>query len=274
MSDTQPQVHIVYAFRHQGAGGNGAGVVLDGAGLSRQQKMDIAARVGLSETAFVTPSPKADYHLEYFTPVDEVDLCGHATIATFLLLHRQGLAPGRYTIDTRAGVLQMIIDPDGTVWMQQCCPAFFDTYPAADFMDCIPGIQAVPGLPIQAVSTGLKDILLPVASVDQLYQLQPDFEAMARLNRQQGVVGIHAFALTGGTDPVAVCRNFAPLYGIPEESATGTSNCALACYLHRYGHPASRYRFLQGVNMGCTSAIEVRLSNGEQGVLQVFVGGR
>lgn len=78
----------------------------------------------------------------------------------------------------------------------------------------------------------------------------------------------------GGTDPVAVCRNFAPLYGIPEESATGTSNCALACYLHRYGHPASRYRFLQGVTMGRTSAIEVRLSNGEQGVLQVFVGGR
>lgn len=274
MQTSQPKVYVVDAFRYQGAGGNGAGVVLDGAGLSRQQKMDIAARVGLSETAFVSPSDQADFQLEYFTPVEEVDLCGHATIATFSLMYQQGLSAGSYTISTRVGVLQIQVDSDGTIWMEQCCPTFFDTYPISDFAACMPGAKAVEGLPIQAVSTGLKDILFPVASMAELEALQPDFDAMARLNKRQGVVGIHAFALTSGVNPIAVCRNFAPLYGIKEESATGTSNCALACYLHHYGYRANRYCFLQGVTMGRTSAIEVRLEQVNDIVNRVFVGGK
>lgn len=269
-----PQIFIVNAFCHHGQGGNGAGVVPHADGLTRQQKQTIAAQVGLSETAFVSPSAAADFKLEYFTPVAEVELCGHATIATFTLLHQQGLKPGTYSIETLSGILQIEVSADGTIWMQQCLPSFLDSYAATDFEVCLPGFQPHPALPIQAVSTGLPDIMLPLASVEALEALQPDFAAMAALNERQGVMGIHAFALTGNSSPIAICRNFAPRYGIDEESATGTSNCALACYLHRHHQPLSQYRFLQGISMGCTSAIEVKLHHDHDILSSVYVGGR
>lgn len=265
---------IVQAFTLDGRGGNGAGVVLEADSLTANQKLSIAARVGLSETAFVSRSECADFHLEYFTPVAEVDLCGHATIATFVLLHDQGLASGSYTIETRSGILTIEVDPDGTIWMQQCLPSFLQQYPRSDFAQALPGARLHPDLPVQAVSTGLPDIMLPMADIEALRDLRPDFDALVVLNERQQVVGIHAFALSGHDDPVAECRNFAPCYGIPEESATGTSNCALACYLYRHHHKASRYRFLQGLSMGSPSAIEVRLGIKDQQIGSVWVGGK
>lgn len=269
----KPRVYIVNAFCHQGKGGNGAGVVLAAGGIDRKQKLHIAQRVGLSETVFVSDSPLADFRLEYFTPVDEVDLCGHATIATFVLLHQQGLQAGCYTIDTRSGRLQVSVSADGKVWMQQCCPVFHEFYCFEDFRDCFPDLQPHPVLPIQAVSTGLKDIMFPVGSVDELDALKPNFDAMTQLNHRQGVVGIHAFALTGGDTPVAVCRNFAPRYGIPEESATGTSNCALAGYLFKHFSQSTHYSFLQGLTMDIPSAIEVRMQVEDSSIIQIEVGG-
>lgn len=268
----QCEVFMVNAFCHDGQGGNGAGVVLDCLPLSDAQCLDIAARMGFSETVFVAESPRADFRLSYFTPVAEVDLCGHATIATFALLHERGLAPGTYSIDTRSGLLSVEVGTDGLVFMQQCLPRFFEQYAAADFAQCLPVEYCHPGLPIQAVSTGLKDVLFPVDSVEHLRALRPNFHAMAALNKAQGVVGVHAFALTA--DDSAECRNFAPLYGIDEESATGTSNCALACYLHRHVGPRDRYSFLQGVTMRQPSDIEVLVDSDSSGIRRVMVGGR
>lgn len=268
------QIHIVNAFCHQGAGGNGAGVVIHADSLTHKEKMAIAAEIGLSETAFVSASDTADFKIEYFTPVAEVELCGHATIATFTLLHQQGLKPRAYTIETLSGILQIEIEQDGTIWMQQCLPQFGETYGEEEFVTCLPNAHRQAGLPIQAVSTGLKDILYPIASKEELDSMSPDFESMAKTNERQGVVGIHAFALTGEDDPIAVCRNFAPRYGIDEESATGTSNCALACYLHKYHRKQTVYRFLQGESMGCTSVIEVRIEERDGTISAVYVGGR
>lgn len=269
----QQQIFVVNAFCHQGQGGNGAGIALGHSSLSPSEKCAIAAQIGLSETVFIGGSSKADFRLEYFTPVDEVELCGHATIAAFVLLQSLGLEPGSYSIETRSGVLQVEVSPQGTIWMQQCLPTFHEKYLPTDFQEALPNARPHPNLPIQAVSTGLKDILFPIESVEVLEQLTPDFEAMAQLNERQQVVGIHAFALTGGDNPIAFCRNFAPRYGIPEESATGTSNCALACYLHQYYRQAEAYRFLQGTTMGCTSAIDVRLRTDNGHITKVQVGG-
>lgn len=267
------KVFLVNAFCNDKRGGNGAGVVLCSAVLERNIKLQIAAEIGYSETVFVREEGGGVFHLEYFTPVEEVDLCGHATIAAFSLLHEQGLPQGRYAIQTRAGGLFVDVTNDGKIFMQQCSPTFHERYTVDVFASCLPVDYYNASLPIQAVSTGLKDILFPIDSVEHLRSITPDFEAMAKLNKQQGVVGIHAFALTKDGDAVAECRNFAPLYGINEESATGTSNCALACYLHRYYEPRTHYRFMQGVNMQQTSAIEVMLQ-AQQGVIQeVKVGG-
>ncbi|MCB0334808.1 MAG: PhzF family phenazine biosynthesis protein, partial [Bdellovibrionales bacterium] len=80
------EVFVVSAFGMNESGGNPAGIVLDAQGLSDSQMLQIAAEVGLSETAFLSPSDSCDFRLRFFTPVSEVGLCGHATIATYSLL--------------------------------------------------------------------------------------------------------------------------------------------------------------------------------------------
>lgn len=269
------KVYTVKAFSKDRQGGNAAGVVLQAEGLSREEKQQIAQRMGFSETAFVSPSPCADYRLEYFTPVDEVALCGHATIGTFVLMHQLGVIPsGTYTIQTLAGVLKVKVADDGTVMMQQTLPQFMEVFPAEDFSACLQSQWTNPQLSIQAVSTGLKDIIFPIDTPEHLFLLHPNFPAMASLNQHQQVVGIHAFALTPGEATTAVCRNFAPLYGIDEESATGTSNCALACYLFRYLQQQDTYLFEQGHNLGDVSQILVRILHQEGTIQEVYVGGK
>lgn len=266
-------ISIVNAFTHEGKGGNGAGVVLEAPTLTREQKMRIAAQVGLSETVFVSSSSCADYRLEYFTPTDEVELCGHATIATFALLHQRGLSAGIYSIETLSGILSVEVEASGRIWMQQCLPVFSECYESSEFAGCIPDAYRNLELPIQAVSTGLKDILYPVKDRTVLSDMVPNFTVMADINRLQGVVGVHAFALLDDGQAIAECRNFAPLYGIDEESATGTSNCALACYLFRYYRKQPLYRFVQGVSMGCPSVVEVRIQASDSEITSVYVGG-
>lgn len=269
------KVYTVYAFSKNNQGGNAAGVVLDAENLSRSQKQQIAKDMGYSETAFVSPSERASFKLEYFTPVDEVELCGHATIGTFVLMHQKGIIPsGEFTIDTLSGVLKVKVMEDGTVMMQQTTPRYMETYPTEDFSSFLQVEWRTPSLPIQAVSTGLKDILFPIDSREHLFGLRPHFEEMARVNESQQVVGIHAFALTPGEETTAVCRNFAPLYGINEEAATGTSNCALACYLFKHLRKQDSYLFEQGHNLGRVSQIRVEVHHKEGVIEDVFVGGK
>lgn len=266
--------YIVSAFSKDGRGGNRAGVVTDSTGLTREQKCAIAGKLGYSETVFLSPSASADFRLEYFTPVDEVPLCGHATIAAFSLLHLQGrLDKPCYTIETKAGLLQIRISRDGCVFMEQNLPQYLAVLTPEKLGRCVAREGFSEALPIQIVSTGLRDILLPVSSAEALGKLTPDFAAMAELSREQDVIGVHAFALCDDPNITAVCRNFAPLYGIDEESATGTSNCALACYLFRYAEKKPEYIFEQGHWLGAVSRIAVKLDYTGDTIQSVFVGG-
>jgi PhzF family phenazine biosynthesis protein len=124
--------------------------------------------------------------------------------------------------------------------------------------------------PVEIVSTGLPDIIMPLDNVEQLYSLAPNMDALAQLSKELGVTGVHAFAF-GEDDYTAHVRNFGPLYGVPEESATGTANAALTHYLHQHGIIASgdSNRFLQGETMGRPSVVESTIdSNGT-----IWVGG-
>ena len=104
------EVFVVSAFGMNETGGNPAGIVLEAEGLSDSQMLHIAAEVGLSETAFLFSSDSCDFLLRFFTPAAEVDLCGHATIATYSLLHRLGkVAAGSYRQELLAGQLLSLI---------------------------------------------------------------------------------------------------------------------------------------------------------------------
>lgn len=267
------QVYVTSAFSKDGSGGNKAGVVINRPDLSREQKMAIAKELGYSETAFILPCDDADFELQYFTPTDEVPLCGHATIASFATMQLLGMLEKEdYTIRTKAGILSIKVN-DGLIFMEQNRPEYFDILPPRLFADCF-AVGANERLPIQTVSTGLKDIIFPVASRVELEALEPDFGNMTRLSRELDVVGIHAFTLSDKSGMDAECRNFAPLYGIDEESATGTASCALACYLYKHCGKKEEYVFEQGHTMGLPSQIFVKLSCKGDEVEAVYVGGR
>lgn len=267
-------VYVAAAFSKDDKGGNKAGVVLGRSELTSVQKVAIAKEMGYSETAFVLDSDKADFKLQYFTPTEEVPLCGHATIAAFSTLKLLNmLDKPDCTIETEAGILNIHIKDDGLILMEQNRPAYLEVLDSDIFTGCIERNFIDHRFPIQIVSTGLNDVMLPVDSAEHLEQLSPDFEMIANMSKAKAVVGVHAFTMIKESDVTAICRNFAPLYGIDEESATGTASCALACYLFKYHKQQPQYIFEQGHNMGEISRIIVNLSYYGSVIDSVFVGG-
>ncbi|WP_336634646.1 PhzF family phenazine biosynthesis protein [Lysinibacillus fusiformis] len=266
-------VYVASAFSKDHQGGNKAGVVLNENTLTTTQKMAIAKQLGYAETAFITKSGVADYKFEYFTPKEEVDLCGHATIGSFtILMHLNKLFKDRYTIETNSGVLTITIKDD-IIFMEQNKPTFYDVISPNEFIDCIDRKAIDNNYPIQIVSTGLKDILIPITSETQLHALQPNFENIKEISEFYDVVGMHVYTFN---DNRIICRNFAPLYDINEEAATGTSNGALACYLYEQHHLQKEvYVFEQGYSLHSPSEILVKLAtNSKNEIEKVFVGGK
>ncbi|MBL1225698.1 PhzF family phenazine biosynthesis protein [Enterococcus sp. BWR-S5] len=274
--------YVLNAFTKDYGGGNPAGVVLDTEQLSENHMQAAAKILGFSETAFLLPSDKADWQIRYFTPVEEVPICGHATVALFsALLQLEEAAIGWYTIETKAGILSIEITENQQIFLQQTSPHYLDILPAekiaASLNLAIDDLHEE--LPIQIVSTGLKDILIPVKSLETLSQVTPDFEQITQLSKKHHVTGYHVFSLeTSQPQATAQCRNFAPLFDIPEESATGTSNAALACYLAHYLRKEEEmneevFIFEQGYSRGAPSEIIAKLSQKKGLIHGIYVGG-
>ncbi|EAD1187252.1 PhzF family phenazine biosynthesis protein [Listeria monocytogenes] len=265
-------VYVASAFSKNNKGGNKAGVVLNEPTLATAQKMAIAKQLGYAETAFLTESNCADFKLEYFTPKEEVALCGHATIGTFaILMHLNKIHKNRYTIETNSGVLTITIK-DSTIFMEQNQPTFYEVIPPNNLTGCFDLNLLNANYPIQIVSTGLKDILIPVKSEADLYALEPNFEKVKEVSKQYEVVGMHLYTFS---DDRIICRNLAPLFDINEEAATGTSNGALACYLYQHQYLQKElYVFEQGHSLHSPSEILVKLDvTGNNEIARVYVGG-
>ena len=272
----QVDVYLVRAFSIAGKGGNLAGVVLHADTLTDVQKQSIARQVGVSETAFVSQSDKADFRLDFFTPTVEVDFCGHATLGVFWLLrHLQYISVGRYQQETKAGILAVEVALNGDVLMNQSLPIWSEEFSAEDIAPMLvlqSQLIIQSGLPIQAVSTGLVDVMIPVP-YGVLDCLEVDSDAITRFCQLHQCVGFHVFEMNPPeASYTASCRNFAPAVGIPEESATGSSNGALACYLNRhFGY--QQMVFEQGRAMRMPSRIVTQLATEDGELTQVKVGG-
>lgn len=245
-------VYIVNAFTHNDMGGNKAGVVIDCDDLSSNDMASIAKDVNLSETAFITKSKCNDYDYEvrFFTPSTEVDLCGHATIATFYTLAKLGFIkpntnPVKLKQKTLAGILDIEVyfdeDKVSYVLMTQTNPKFYsyidDEKELCDILGISKEDAGIEGYQLKPmiISTGLKDIMFPVKSLDALKRITPDFQALKEYTDKLNLVGLHAFSLeTENPESSVATRNFGPSVGIDEESATGTSNGALCSYIMKH----------------------------------------
>lgn len=277
------RLFIVDAFTEVPFGGNTAGVVLlePGAGFPDEEWMRLlAAELRYSETAFVRRDGAAEFTVRYFTPTGEIDLCGHATIASFGVLFREGFVPAgtRCLNHTRAGDLEVVAGEQ--VMMQMASPqrvgGFEDPVLLGELRSAMGGLKSeqLGPWPAETFSTGLPDIILPLRDVATLQALQPDMPLLHALSDRLDVVGVHAFAIGPDDAYTAHVRNFAPRYGIPEESATGTANAALTGYLyhHRVIGDGARCFFLQGEAMGRPSLIQTTLQL-ENGIPDIRVGG-
>lgn len=180
-------VKKVNAFTDSSNGGNPAGVLLKTPNLTDKQMAYISKKLKVSETAFVFPSTKADYKIRFFTPTIEVDLCGHATIATFYTMAIKGYFPDKttkiVTQETKAGILpvELFFDDAGNVdrvMMKQSKPVFrnikFNTFDIAKALRVnVDDIDDT--LPKQVVSTGLFTLPVCIKSFDILKKIKPDF---------------------------------------------------------------------------------------------------
>lgn len=259
-------------------GGNPAAVVFNADSLLENDMRNISGIIGFSETAYVMKSDIADFKVRFFTPTEEVDLCGHATVGVYYLLLSLGqIKPGIYTQETKAGILNIEIKEDMSIIMNQNLPTFYETICKEEIADSlnITLAEIEENLPVQIVSTGLRDIIVPIKNLEILTGIKPDFEKVSEISKKYNAVGYHIFTLETVNGSDAHCRNFAPLYGIPEESATGTSNGALACYLFKYVKINPKYIIIeQGYSMKKPSEIIVSLAFQNKEIVEVLVGGK
>ncbi len=270
------KVYVMDSFSDRIFGGNQAGVVLADKVLEPAVMQQVAAELKHSETAFVWQTEEGN-RLRYFTPAGEVDLCGHATVAVFALLRRLGrIEDGTHKALTRAGALEIEVSGE-TVWMDMAPPKTLGILPEESWEELYGAygltLEDRPAdLPPEIVSTGLADIMMPVRDHETLLRAVQNERTVTELSRRFDVTGVHMFCL--GEEAV-YCSNFAPLYDIPEECATGTSNGALTYYLYERSlvEPERENLFLQGEHMERPSRILSRLTV-QDGAVRVRIGGQ
>jgi predicted PhzF superfamily epimerase YddE/YHI9 len=209
----------VDAFTDRPFAGNPAAVCILPAARPDAWMRDVAREMNLSETAFLVPED-GGYRLRWLTPAVEVDLCGHATLASAHVLWEDGhLPPGRQArFHTRSGPL--LADRRGS-WIEMDFPAKIaaPVEPPAGLLSAL-GVQA------KAVARNQFDYLVELDSEERVRAAAPDFTALKRV----GARGIIVTAPAAGAGFDFVSRFFAPGSGIDEDPVTGSSHCALGPY--------------------------------------------
>lgn len=274
--------------------GNPLAVFPDAEGIGSGEMQAIAAEMNLSETVFVLPSDTALRKLRIFTPKQELPLAGHPVVGTWSLLAGIGVTPssdeGRVTVrqELKLGVLPVDIDfkssePD-LVTMTQGEFESLDTINDASSLNDLAAalgldrdeIADSAELPVQVVSTGIKALDVPVASLTSMSRIKVDPNRLSEIYLEFGAVGCYAFSFETLNEESAVhARFFAPADAIPEDPATGSAAGSLAGYLVDHGAvETNRFTIEQGDFVGRPSRIFAEVKGKPGKIDQVRIGGR
>ena len=214
-------VYQVDAFTSDAFAGNPAAVCLLAEDRPDAWCQSVAGEMNLSETAFLRPRRDGSYRLRWFTPTHEVDLCGHATLASAHVLWTEGLlapdAPARF--DTASGPLSATREGN---WI------------AMDFPTDPPHPVDPPAALLEGLGTddfvytgrSERDFFVHLPSAETVRTLDPDLSLFAGLD----VRGVIATAAADREDVDFVSRFFAPGVGVPEDPVTGSAHCSLGPY--------------------------------------------
>ena len=213
----------VDAFTSEPFGGNPAAVCLLPGPADAGWMQRVAREMNLSETAFLVGRDDGAFDLRWFTPAVEVDLCGHATLASAHALWEEGnLAPDAPAVfHTRSGRLSAVLRNG---WIEMDFPAEPDEPASAP-----EGLTAALGANPIYVGRNRLDYLVEVDTEADVRRLAPDFRRLGEIDAR-GII-VTAQAETGGFDFVS--RFFAPCAGIDEDPVTGSAHCCLGPYWQR-----------------------------------------
>ncbi|WP_171228783.1 PhzF family phenazine biosynthesis protein [Ruegeria sp. HKCCA4008] len=279
-------VEIVHGFVDGGTGGNPAGVVLDADDLSPQDMQTVAARVGLSETAFVSRSETEGFKLDFFTPNRRIAHCGHATIAAFSHLDALGRITKPDTSKETVDGPRRILMKDGAAYMEQLAPRYSGAQEWIEKGVKLDDVLSSLGVdktdldqrfaPV-LVNTGNSFIIVGLSDAAGLAKIRPDLAKIKQISEQLDLIGYYVFTKDPSiTSRDATTRMFAPRYAIDEEAATGMAAGPLACVLHDFGGASQRsFEIEQGVFMNpvSPSLIKVDLDIENGAITGLMAGG-
>jgi PhzF family phenazine biosynthesis protein len=271
-------LYQIDAFTTKAFEGNPAGVTLADS-LSDDEKQLIACEMNLSETAFISKSDKADYKLQWFTPTKEVQLCGHATIASLHFLHQNGLVKTDQEIkfETLSGIIKCYVHND-QYFMQIPVPQLEEFDGCKEEILGVLGFERtkVPDLPFILLDNGY--LFIAINSLKDLWNLNPNFKELKKLSETKKEFFDVAVFTTETVDKSsnAHLRFFAPFHGIDEDPVTGSACGPLLLVLLKLGlihHYSDNDNILieQGDVLGRKGRVTVKLNRQKN---ELFISGK
>ena len=217
------RIYQVDAFAQKIFSGNPAGVCLLPSARDELWMQRVAAEMNLSETAFLVRQGNG-FTLRWFTPLKEVDLCGHATLASAHILYETNVLQQDQT--ARFSTMK-----SGLLTATKRSDSIQLNFPAEEPENAVPPKELLNGLNVKPTYVGINrfDYLVEVESEDIVRSLDPDFALLKHL----GVRGVMVTSISSSPGFDFVSRYFAPSFGIDEDPVTGSAHCCLGPYWKR-----------------------------------------
>ena len=247
----------------------------------------IAQEMNLAESAFILKSERADFRARYFTPAVEIPMAGHPTLSViFALIHAHKIKlddyPVNVTLEVKAAILPIEIQSKNgellSITMQQIKPKFLEIVRQEEVLPVF-GLQEIDftkDVPIQIVSTGTNQLMVPVKDIETLERIVLNVDAFANLRARYDFMSIHAFTVHGYTQTGdTYARHFDIPPDLIEDPFTGSATGGMAAYLWRY-HLIDESQFIaeQGHTMGRPGQAEVLIIGKRENIEGIKVGGK
>lgn len=269
-------LYQIDSFTKEKFTGNSAGVITNADGLNEYEMQKIARELNNSETAFIFSSYSNEYdvYIRFFTPTNEVPICGHATIAAhYARAFENRMNTSRVYHKTGAGILPVDIvreNEDYKIVMTQGKIEFGDVINGINKEKLLEALNIadkdlIENYEIQIVSTGHSKVMIGIKSIEKLNTLQLDYNKLSNLSKLIKCNGYYVFTVSSQDSDILIHgRMFAPAIGINEDPVTGNANGPLGAYLvhHnlvRHNNSSFKFKAIQGEAIKRQGIIEVEV---------------
>ncbi|MBP2021468.1 PhzF family phenazine biosynthesis protein [Clostridium punense] len=283
-------LYQIDSFTKERFTGNPAGVITNADGLTDYEMQKIARELNNSETAFIFSSGSNNYdvHIRFFTPTNEVPICGHATIAAhYARAVENGLNTSRVYHKTGAGILPVDIineNEDYKIVMTQGKIEFGDIIDGINKEELLAALNIknsdlLENYEIQILSTGHSKVMIGIKRIETLNALHPNYDVLTKLSKIIQCNGYYVFTVDSEDNDILIHgRMFAPAIGINEDPVTGNANGPLGAYLvhHRlvnHSNSLLKFKAKQGEAINRSGTIEVEVKIEDKEPVEVKISG-